>query len=76
MPYGYASDVVRDGQLVAQVRTWMVCYSCGHEQPRTRLSAHCVEKRTNCTHIYLSQPGTLTPFPVRASSAEWECRTS
>ena len=26
------ADVVRDGQLVAQVRTWMVCYSCGHEQ--------------------------------------------
>ena len=36
------------------------------------MSAHCVEKRTNCAHIYLSQPGTLTPFPVRASSAEWE----
>ena len=33
MPYGYASAVVLDGHhVVAQVRTWMVCYSCGHEQ--------------------------------------------
>ena len=35
------ADVVRDGQLAAQVRTWMVCYSCGHEQQEAQECALC-----------------------------------
>ena len=44
VPYGYDADVVRDGQLAAQVRTWMVCYSCGHEQQEAQECALCGER--------------------------------
>ena len=56
------ADVVRDGQLAAQVRTWMVWLFVRSRAAGGAGSAHCVEKRTNCAHIYLSQPGTLTAF--------------
>ena len=37
MPYGYASGVVHDGHHVAaKVKTWMVCYDCGHYKGRMR----------------------------------------
>ena len=69
MPYGYASDVVRDGQLVAQVRTWMVCYSCGHEQQEAQECALC--GNVDELHPYLSERGRdPASDPRRGSKCE------
>ena len=63
MPYGYASGVVHDGQHVAaQVRTWMVCYSCGTRQPNARECASCgnVDELRIYSSVDLRDPGGIS----------------